>query len=71
MENNSIKLLLNILDKKKLLTKKYKIKVTKNIPQKSGLGGGSMNTLHPYLVTFYKRKLLIYLKRMYYQFVVK
>ena len=43
IKNNSIKKLLNILDKKKLLTKKYKIKVIKNIPQKSGLGGGSMN----------------------------
>ena len=43
LENNSISQLIRILDKKKLLKNKYKIEVTKNIPQKSGLGGGSMN----------------------------
>ena len=35
--------LLNILDQNKLLKKKYFIKVKKNIPTNSGLGGGSMN----------------------------
>ena len=36
--------MLNILDnKKKLRNQKYLIKVKKNIPQKSGLGGGSIN----------------------------
>ena len=43
LQNNSISHLLSILDKKKLLKQNYKIKIKKNIPQKSGLGGGSMN----------------------------
>ena len=43
-KNNTISKLLKVLDKKKLLNnQKYLIKVKKNIPQKSGLGGGSMN----------------------------
>ena len=43
-KNNTITNLLNILDnKKKLRNQKYSIKVKKNIPQKSGLGGGSIN----------------------------
>tara|TARA_B100000401_G_scaffold426189_1_gene356553 strand:- start:6 stop:854 length:849 start_codon:yes stop_codon:yes gene_type:complete len=43
-KNNTISKLLKILDKKKLLNdQKYLIKVKKNIPQKAGLGGGSMN----------------------------
>ncbi len=42
--NNTIVRLLNLLEKKKLIKKKnFEIKVTKNIPQKSGMGGGSMN----------------------------
>jgi len=42
-KKNSISTLLKILDQKGLIKKKYYIKVTKNIPQKSGMGGGSMN----------------------------
>ena len=43
-KNNSITNLLKILDeKKKLKNEKYLILVKKNIPQRSGLGGGSMN----------------------------
>ena len=43
-ENNTITNLLYLLDdKKRLKNQKYLIKVKKNIPQKSGLGGGSMN----------------------------
>jgi len=43
-KNNTIINLLKILDKKKLLNnQKYLIKIKKNIPQKTGLGGGSMN----------------------------
>ena len=43
-KENTISTLLKILDKKNLLKgKKYFIKIKKNIPQKSGLGGGSMN----------------------------
>ncbi len=43
LKNNTISELLNILEKKNLIKKKYKIETRKNIPQKSGLGGGSMN----------------------------
>ena len=43
LKNNTISKLLNILEKKKLIKKKYKIETRKNIPQQSGLGGGSMN----------------------------
>ncbi len=42
--NNSVSKLLQILDEKKLLRdKKFKIKINKRIPNKAGLGGGSMN----------------------------
>ncbi|RPG99258.1 MAG: 4-(cytidine 5'-diphospho)-2-C-methyl-D-erythritol kinase [Candidatus Pelagibacter sp. TMED118] len=42
--NNTIFNLLTILDKKKLLNnQKFQIQIKKNIPQKSGMGGGSMN----------------------------
>ena len=43
LKNNTISKLLNILEKENLIKKKYKIETRKNIPQKSGLGGGSMN----------------------------
>ena len=43
-KKNTIKDLLSILDKKKYLkNQKFNIKITKNIPHKSGMGGGSMN----------------------------
>ena len=41
--NNTISKLFKILEKKKILKQKFYIKITKNIPQKAGLGGGSMN----------------------------
>ena len=42
--NNTVSKLLLILEKKKILKgNKFEIKIKKNIPQKSGLGGGSMN----------------------------
>ena len=41
---NTVSLLLKLLDKKKFLkNQKFEIKIIKNIPQKSGMGGGSMN----------------------------
>ena len=41
---NTVIKLLNLLEKRKLIkNKKFEIKVTKNIPQKSCMGGGSMN----------------------------
>ena len=56
--NNTVSKLLEILEKKKLLkNKKFRIKINKKIPHKSGLGGGSMNAaniLH-YLV---KKKII-------------
>jgi 4-diphosphocytidyl-2-C-methyl-D-erythritol kinase len=43
-KSNTISKLLKILEEKKLLkNKKFKIKIKKNIPNKAGLGGGSMN----------------------------
>ena len=43
-KKNTVYQLLEILDEKKLLqNQKFKIKVNKRIPPKSGLGGGSMN----------------------------
>ena len=43
-KNNTVGNLLNLLDEKNLLKgKKFEIKIIKNIPQKSGMGGGSMN----------------------------
>ena len=41
---NTVSKLLEILEKKKLLqNRKFKIKINKQIPNKAGLGGGSMN----------------------------
>ncbi len=52
---NTISKLLEILDKKKLLNnKKYEIKIKKNIPIQSGLGGGSMNAAS--VLKFLKKK---------------
>ena len=43
-KENTVSKLLKILDEKNLLNnEKYFIKIKKNIPHKSGLGGGSMN----------------------------
>ena len=43
-KNNTVSKLLNILDKKKVLgNKKFSIRIKKEIPNKAGLGGGSMN----------------------------
>ena len=57
-KKNTVIKLLNLLDKKKLLgKKKYKIVIKKNIPQKSGMGGGSMNAA-TILSFFFKKGLL-------------
>ena len=55
--NNTITKLLKVLEKKKLINQKYFIKITKNIPQKSGLGGGSMNAANIFKY-FLKRKII-------------
>jgi 4-diphosphocytidyl-2-C-methyl-D-erythritol kinase len=54
--NNTVAHLFRIIDKKKLLKNRYKIIIKKNIPQKAGLGGGSMNaaSLINYFVKKYK-----------------
>ena len=55
---NTISTLLQILDKKKLLNnQKFEIKVKKNIPQQSGMGGGSMNAAR-LIDYFYKKKII-------------
>ena len=44
-KNNTVQKLFKILDKLKLLgNKKFQVNIQKNIPQKAGLGGGSMNS---------------------------
>ena len=55
--SNTISKLLKLLERKKLIHQKYFIKVTKNIPQKSGLGGGSMNAAN-ILRYFIRRKII-------------
>jgi 4-diphosphocytidyl-2-C-methyl-D-erythritol kinase len=43
-KDNTVTKLFNILDDQKFLyNKKFKVKIQKNIPQKAGLGGGSIN----------------------------
>ena len=59
---NTISKLLKILDNKKLLNnKKFEIKVIKNIPQKSGMGGGSMNAAS--LLNLFIEKKIIKIKK--------
>ncbi len=56
--NNTVIKLLNILDQKNLLNNhKFQIRIQKNIPQKAGLGGGSMNAAN-ILNYFLKKKIL-------------
>ena len=55
-------MLLKLLDQKKLLNnKKFEIKITKNIPQKSGMGGGSMNAAS--LIDFFIKKKILIIKK--------
>ncbi len=59
-KKNTVTKLLNILDKKNLLnSKKYKIRIKKNIPIEAGLGGGSMNasSVLNYFLSKNKKKL--------------
>ncbi len=58
---NTISQLLYNIDKKRLLKKKYKIIIKKNIPSKAGLGGGSMNAAN--ILNFFVKKKLIKLKK--------
>ena len=55
---NTITKLFQILDKKKLLNnQKFEIKIKKNIPQQSGMGGGSMNAAC--LMNYFNNKKII------------
>ncbi len=56
-KNNTVSNLLKLLDKKKALKKKYKFVIEKNIPQKSGMGGGSMNTAT--ILNFFKKQKIL------------
>ena len=57
-KNNTISKLLKILENKDLLkNKKFKILVNKNIPNRAGLGGGSMNAAN-ILKYFVKKKII-------------
>ena len=59
---NTITTLFKLLDKKNFLNgKKFKIKILKNIPQESGMGGGSMNAAS--LISFFIKKKIIRLKK--------
>ena len=61
-ENNTISKLLEILEKKKILKdKKFKIEVDKYIPNKAGLGGGSMNAAS--ILKFLIKKKIIRIKK--------
>jgi len=64
-KNNTITNLLKILDhKKKLKNQKYLIVVKKNIPQKSGLGGGSMNAASVIKYLLIKQKIKLQSKEI-------
>tara|TARA_B100000780_G_scaffold237937_1_gene179190 strand:- start:16 stop:861 length:846 start_codon:yes stop_codon:yes gene_type:complete len=59
---NTVTTLLKLLDKKNFLNnKKFEIKITKNIPQESGMGGGSMNAAS--LVNFFINKKILKIKK--------
>ena len=58
---NTISQLLKNIEKKKLLKDKYQIIIEKNIPSKSGLGGGSMNAAS--ILNFFIKKKIIKIKK--------
>ena len=62
-KNNTVSKLLKVLDQNRLLNNnKYLIKIKKNIPQKSGLGGGSMNA-SAIMSFFLEKKIFNYPKK--------
>lgn len=61
-KKNTVLTLLKLLDKKRLLNnQKFEIKVIKNIPHRSGMGGGSMNAAS--LINFFITKKMIKIKK--------
>jgi 4-diphosphocytidyl-2-C-methyl-D-erythritol kinase len=60
-KKSTIKTLLELLDEKNFINnKKFEIKVVKNIPQESGMGGGSMNAAS--LIDFFINRKILKLK---------
>ncbi len=60
---NTVQKLLDLLDRSNLLkNKKFKISITKNIPQEAGLGGGSMNAAA--ILNFFIKKKIIKLTKI-------
>ena len=58
---NTVTKLFKLLDQKKSLNdKKFEIKIIKNIPQKAGMGGGSMNAAS--LINFFIKKKILKLQ---------
>ena len=65
-KSNTIIKLLRILDNKKILkNQKYFIKINKKIPQKSGLGGGSMNAASIFKYLLNKQKINLTQKEIF------
>ena len=61
-KKNTIAILLRLLDQKKFLEdKKFDIKIIKNIPQKAGMGGGSMNAAS--LISFFINKKILKIQK--------
>ena len=61
-KKNTISKLLEILEKEKILkNRKFKIKINKKIPTKSGLGGGSMNAAS--ILKFFVQKKIVKLSK--------
>ena len=61
-KKNTVSKLLLLLDSKNYLKgKKFEIKIIKNIPQRSGMGGGSMNAAN--LISFFIKKNIIKLNK--------
>jgi 4-diphosphocytidyl-2-C-methyl-D-erythritol kinase len=59
---NTVTTLLKLLDKKNSLNnRKFEIKIVKNIPQKAGMGGGSMNAAS--LINFFINKKILKIKK--------
>ena len=61
-KKNTVSKLLEILEKRKLLkNKKFQIKINKQIPNKAGLGGGSMNAAN--ILRYFIKKKIIKIKK--------
>ena len=61
-KKNTVFKLLEILEKRKLLkNRKFQIKINKQIPNKAGLGGGSMNAAN--ILRYFIKKKIIKIKK--------